>query len=234
MKRIAAGAASGWGLIVLLSWSLAQRRIGICGASGYDASDIACRMRATAARDAVLTHGLSVLLVGAVVFVLLQGGWLKGLGSLRNASPVTREPLLDAPAGGTGRRAWADRFQRPLGMRWPAQGWRRLALIAIVTGAAAYIAFGIATASWPGIGAGPAPIATETAAEATDAPVEAIPYAAGQADPAPPAAQAEPGAKAGESLPDEADDAAADNSADAPIFRDYLNPTPSPDSGNSE
>ena len=78
MKRIAVAAALGWGSIVWLGWSLADRRIAICG-SWTDASDVACRLRATAARDAILTHGLTVALVAGVSMALLAGGWSRRL-----------------------------------------------------------------------------------------------------------------------------------------------------------
>lgn len=181
MKRIATAAAFGWGVIVLLSWSLAQRRIGICGGSGYDASDIACRMRATAARDAVLTHGLTVLLIGAVIFALAQGGRFNGLGRRRDAPDAARAPFLSASPRSAPRSAWADRFRPPVEMNWPV--WRRLVVMLIGVGVVAYVAFGIATASWPGIGPGPAPIATETAAEATDGAAEGWQAAPVVADP---------------------------------------------------
>lgn len=206
MKRIATGAAFGWAVIVLLAWSLAYRRIGICGQYG-DASDIACRMRATAARDAVLTHGLTVLLIGAVIVTLARGGWLKGLSGLRNVSPVALEPLLDATSDRKERGNGGGRFRRPVGLRWSFRRWGMFALIAGCIVGLAYISFGIATTSWPGLDAGPAPEATETAAAATGADADADPYVQVPADGAPAYAQAVPYNAAGGQLADDGGEA---------------------------
>lgn len=61
MKRILGFGLAGWAAIVGLAWWLADRRIALCG---YDESG--CKLRATAARDTVLTSGLTVALVVAV------------------------------------------------------------------------------------------------------------------------------------------------------------------------
>ncbi|MFM5924579.1 MAG: hypothetical protein ACKOPG_10390 [Novosphingobium sp.] len=63
MKRIAALALIGWSGIVWLAWHLADARIAACRYStGYT-----CELRATAARDTILTNGLTVALVSILV-----------------------------------------------------------------------------------------------------------------------------------------------------------------------
>lgn len=66
MKRIASLALIGWAGIAWLAWHLADQRIRICGS--YDP---ACTIKATAARDATLTNGLTVGLAICVGFALL-------------------------------------------------------------------------------------------------------------------------------------------------------------------
>jgi len=71
MKRIVAGGLLGWAGIVALGWWLAQQRIELC--PGWpDYADKACVIRATAARDAVLTGGLTVALVGLLLVVAVK------------------------------------------------------------------------------------------------------------------------------------------------------------------
>lgn len=65
VKRILAGACVGWAAIVGLAWWLAHMRIELCHKASYSA-EANCAVRATAARDHVLTSGLTVALVGAV------------------------------------------------------------------------------------------------------------------------------------------------------------------------
>lgn len=66
IKRIIAGGLVGWAGIVALAWWLAQMRIEICDKASATA-EASCAVRATAARDHVLTSGLTVALIGAVV-----------------------------------------------------------------------------------------------------------------------------------------------------------------------
>lgn len=67
-KRIIAGALAGWVGIVATGWVMADDRIQLCS---HDWSgridDPACLIRTTAARDYVLTSGLTIALIGAVV-----------------------------------------------------------------------------------------------------------------------------------------------------------------------
>lgn len=78
MRRVAIGSAAGWAGIVWLSWSLADRRIAICG-GWMEASDVACRIRATAARDAILINGLTVGLVAGLAIAIFAGICGRGL-----------------------------------------------------------------------------------------------------------------------------------------------------------
>ena len=66
MKRIALVGFTGWAGIVDLAWNLANDRIDACsyGSNG-------CELRAIAARDAVLTNGLTVALVALLVLMLV-------------------------------------------------------------------------------------------------------------------------------------------------------------------
>ena len=89
MKWIAFGALAGWAGIVRLAWVLADRRIAVCH---YD-TEGACALRATAARDAVLTSGLIVALL---VVVALAVGWFVLMPRLnRKARPSTGRALID-------------------------------------------------------------------------------------------------------------------------------------------
>jgi hypothetical protein len=63
MKWIISGALAGWAAIVRLAWVLADRRIHICFRAD---TETACTLRATAARDAVLTGGLTIALLGLI------------------------------------------------------------------------------------------------------------------------------------------------------------------------
>ena len=65
---------SAWGGIVGLSWWLAAARIAICQRAGTYTAEANCMVRATAARDNVLTIGLTVALVVAVVTALV---WIR-------------------------------------------------------------------------------------------------------------------------------------------------------------
>ncbi|MFM6933203.1 MAG: hypothetical protein ACKOUT_13290 [Novosphingobium sp.] len=91
MRRIAGAALAGWLAIVGLAWVLADRRIAICPPiNAYsNAADVACVVRGTAARDGVLTHGLTVALVMVVVGLLWAGTRHAGM-------PVKGRPLLAA------------------------------------------------------------------------------------------------------------------------------------------
>lgn len=66
-------ALAAWGFIVRLSYQMAQARIKLC----YGADD--CDIRAAAARDYVLTVGLTVALVASIIAALL---WTRTLPSL--------------------------------------------------------------------------------------------------------------------------------------------------------
>lgn len=157
MRRIAVTAAVGWGWIVWLGWSLADRRIAIC-----DYSDDACQLRATAARDAVLTHGLTVLLVGAILAALVAGGIMNKVR--RQGGNVLPEnaaqPLLGTGSGEVWR-SWRGRASRV--------DRRSIVIGAAVLGLGIVAITGLdRSAAWVGLGHGPAPEATETAADATD------------------------------------------------------------------
>ena len=61
VKRIVAGGFIGWAGIVALAWWLAHWRIEMCR---FESN---CVIRTTAARDHILTSGLTVALIGAVL-----------------------------------------------------------------------------------------------------------------------------------------------------------------------
>lgn len=95
MKRIVAGASVGWAGVVGLTWWLAHLRIEICSAASSSA-EANCAVRATAARDDVLTSGLTVALVAAILAALAwsmlkarHGGGRMAL-SVRPAPPSPR------------------------------------------------------------------------------------------------------------------------------------------------
>ena len=72
MKRIVGRALAGWAAIVALAWWLANKRILICE------WERACMVRTVASRDAVLTGGLTVALVGLIVVAfLMRSGRIK-------------------------------------------------------------------------------------------------------------------------------------------------------------
>lgn len=150
MRRIAIAAAVGWGWIVWLGWSLADRRIAICGYG-----EEACRLRATAARDAVLTHGLTVLLIGVVVVAMVAGGALNRFRRQGGTAPGANDarPLMSDGSG----KVWR-------GWRGPAARVDRksIALGAAILGLGAVAFAGLdRSAGWVGLGEEPAPEATE-------------------------------------------------------------------------
>lgn len=82
MKWIVLATFAGWAAIVRLAWVLADRRIGQC----YEL-DTDCELRATAARDAVLTGGLTVALVAG--FALAVVWWIARQRLNRSNGSVT-------------------------------------------------------------------------------------------------------------------------------------------------
>lgn len=157
MRRIAVVAAVGWGWIVWLGWSLADRRIAICGYG-----EEGCRIRATAARDAVLTHGLTVLLIGAVIAAVVAGGVLNRF----------RRPGSGVSAVNDARHLVSDR-SRELWRSWRGRASRidrqSIAIGAAILGLVVAAFAGLDRSSaWVGLGETPPPEATETAAEVTD------------------------------------------------------------------
>lgn len=157
MRRIAAAAAVGWGWIVWLGWSLADRRIDICGYG-----EEGCRLRATAARDAVLTHGLTVLLVGVVVAALLASGMLNRFR--RRGGDMPSVSVLRSSMNERSREVWRSWRERVTRIDRGT-----LAIGAAIMGLIIAVAAGLdRSAAWVGLGQGPAPEATETAADPTD------------------------------------------------------------------
>lgn len=77
MRRIVTLGLIGWAGIVGLSWWLADRRVALCG---YD--ETACKVRATAARDTVLTSGLTA----ALALILIVAAWT--LVTRRRTGPI--------------------------------------------------------------------------------------------------------------------------------------------------
>jgi hypothetical protein len=102
MKRIAAAGLAGWTLIVALAWWLADQRIGVC-----DYSDGRCELRAVAARDTVLVHGLTVALVAllALAFVI----WVRN----RRMNPANH---IEAGSTGPARRQFPS--AKSLAVAW--------------------------------------------------------------------------------------------------------------------
>ena len=80
MKWVAAGSLVGWASIVILSWQLADRRIGLC-----DFANKSCTIRGVAARDATLTNGLTV----GLGLVLVMVAWT-ALNKIRSGETSTK------------------------------------------------------------------------------------------------------------------------------------------------
>lgn len=120
LKFIMASALIGWGAILSLAWWLANSRIAICSYAD------ACVLRATATRDHILTNGLTVSLIGAVVLAIawpaIKAEYKNRLALVRTAPPrPASEPLK-----------MAGRPKLPL-VRWGVRSPQaRLALTALV------------------------------------------------------------------------------------------------------
>ncbi|MFM5954208.1 MAG: hypothetical protein ACKOPE_07895 [Novosphingobium sp.] len=161
MKRIVIGSLIGWSGIVGLGWWLADRRVHLCG--NYDP---ACVIKATAARDAALTNGLTVALVMCVGFAVLTGFRAASPHRQRNGinpSPSIRAPLRLGPLADLWEAARPGR-----GLRW-----LRASALAILIFGLGWLSSSILTA---GRGATPSPsyedpgyaMATDAAKVASD------------------------------------------------------------------
>lgn len=91
MKWIVTAGLIGWTGIVWLAWQQAQDRIAYCS------FDQDCRLRASAVRDAVLTHGLTVALawlIGAASLALWRSARSRRLNAARWSTSSAREHEL--------------------------------------------------------------------------------------------------------------------------------------------
>lgn len=99
MKRIICSGFAGWASIVALTWWLADRRIALCGYG-----EAGCRVRAAAARDAVLTNGLTIGLA-AVLAVATMAVLVRSRGGGVVERPLGEPKHLARPAKAAAVRA---------------------------------------------------------------------------------------------------------------------------------
>jgi hypothetical protein len=159
MKWIGGIALTGWGAIVWLAWWLADQRLQRCG--GYAWTGEPCHMRAAAARDAVLTHGLTVALVALLLLVLLS------------RVPLGRRsaPFIDAKITGPKDRILTKLAGLHLGKFSPSKSRAMLGAAAVWTlavvalGVVLYLARSPAQAGYEGEAA---QVASDAAATASD------------------------------------------------------------------
>jgi len=106
LKRITAVALAGWAAIAAISWALANARIEVCQrASGYTA-EANCIVRATAARDYVLSAGLTVglmifvaaLIVSSLVRPCRNGRGLDQSFGMAQPKPGAQKSVIQLPA----------------------------------------------------------------------------------------------------------------------------------------
>lgn len=151
VKRIVAGASIGWAGVVGLSWWLAHLRIDICGkASSSSATN--CAVRATSARDDVLTSGLTVVLVGTILAsfawsaVRARQGGGQAMIRVRPSQPPRRPIREIASAVAASFRTGLSRTQRVLVAA-------AMLMVFAAPAALAWMATDIAppAASWPGV-----------------------------------------------------------------------------------
>lgn len=154
MKRIITLGLIGWTAIVALAWWLADRRIGACR---YDSGG-ACELRATAARDIVLTGGLTVALVALLLVGTAAELIRRRRGNIEQGIVVPKPPRLRS-------------LPKALSMAWEGQRgrWSRVAILATAAFALGWLAAVVTTNSDPAASDDPyTAIARDAAAQASD------------------------------------------------------------------
>jgi len=184
VRRIVTLGLTGWAGIVGLSWWLADRRVALCG---YD--ETACKVRATAARDTVLTSGLTV----ALALILIVAAW--SVLTRRRTGPIEGTLFPKMQPIETARRE-AVRLAQVIR---PSRG-----MLALVLAVAAFV-LGLFFAG--GFGGNRAALSGE------DAPIEELGLATGASSPV----DGDPYMAQGSDVAAEASDGAAASWQDAPL-----------------